>query len=128
MRTSCILKTRRRSLEAARAVVSVAVPLLVLPAGCWVAPADDATINPFRDLPAIALDGEPRELPFTIAPLGVTLPSVVLKVTVPEARTTPLVVSVTSVVIVAVLVPFAPILWGATLTRSVIPRTETCTR
>ena len=38
--------------------------------GCPFLPTQDGAVNPFRDLPVVPLDGEPRTLRHTVAPLG----------------------------------------------------------
>ena len=66
-----VSRTRRRLLAPAGAVRSTVVVVFATLVGCLLGPFDDAAVNPFRDLPAIELDGEPQEMPYTIAPLGV---------------------------------------------------------
>jgi len=63
-------------------VFAVRLLILISLVGCGAGSTDDGAINPFRDLPPIALDGLPHELVYTIAPLGTLTPDEVIRLKV----------------------------------------------
>ena len=70
---SAISQSRRgnRDLKSAiRIDRALALPALMALVGCVPLPAPDQTINPYRDLPPIPLDGSMHQLTADIVPLG----------------------------------------------------------